>query len=377
MHAKNKAFIALQLLGAFFFFLVAITAAFSSRVKRYATWYSFCASWVISGISYSLMLVVEAYAGAQGLHRWHPNVEVGSVEWKAEKVCMTQAAFIYASPALTGFTSLAMCFHVLLYVRVALEVPMGRVKAMTTTVLVVVPYVIWVIMFAVLFQLSQAQPNTVELDRSGYYCHLALPEPVAVCSGIAIFASISVAIVETLMARAVHKYRDALPRTTHSITFTLRVLLFGFVDLFALIIGLLLLIPASRNLGVNFLLSLIPMLGIFIFGSQTDILHVWMFWKRPFPESMASQPIPTRHCSDDADSFTLRQPNARSKRGRRRSTSQSKLGPFSVSSDLSTTFRTANPRALSISMLDDAVDTTYEVDERINASNTSRLSKKY
>ncbi|KAJ3797651.1 hypothetical protein GGU11DRAFT_756565 [Lentinula aff. detonsa] len=212
MHAKNKAFIALQLLGAFFFFLVAITAAFSSRVKRYATWYSFCASWVISGISYSLILVVEAYAGAQGFHHWHPNVEVGSVEWKAEKVCMTQAAFIYASPVLTGFTSLAMCFH-----------------------LVVVPYVIWVIMFAVLFQLSQAQPNTVELGRSGYYCHLALPEPVAVCSGIAIFASISVAIVETLMARAVHKYRDVLPQTTHSITFTWRVLLFGFVDLFALI----------------------------------------------------------------------------------------------------------------------------------------------
>ncbi|KAJ3996666.1 hypothetical protein F5050DRAFT_1807553 [Lentinula boryana] len=306
MHAKNKAFITLQLLGAFFFFLVAITAAFSSRVKRYATWYSFCASWVISGISYSLMLVVEAYAGAQEFHHRHPNAEVGSVEWKAEKVCMTQAAFIYASPILTGLTSLAMCFHALLHVRAALEVPMGRVKAITTTVLVVVPYVIWVTVFAVLFQLSQAQPNTVELGRSGYYCHLALPEPAAVCAGIAIFASISAAIVETLMARAVHKYRDALPRTTHSITFTLRVLLFGFVDLFALTIGLLVLIPATRNLGVNFLLSLMPMLGIFIFGSQADILHVWMFWKRPFPKSIASQPITIRHCSDDADSFTLR-----------------------------------------------------------------------
>ncbi|KAJ3774403.1 hypothetical protein FB446DRAFT_613697, partial [Lentinula raphanica] len=64
--------------------LVVITAAFSSRVKRYATWYSFCASWVISGLSYSLLLVVNAYATLSTSNR----------------VCMTQAALIYASDVL-------------------------------------------------------------------------------------------------------------------------------------------------------------------------------------------------------------------------------------------------------------------------------------
>ncbi|KAJ3815099.1 hypothetical protein F5876DRAFT_72352 [Lentinula aff. lateritia] len=121
---------------------------------------------------------------------------------------------------------------------------------------------------------------------------------MTVCSSIAVLASISVAIVETWMAIAVHKYRDALPRTTHPMTFTLRVLLFGFVDLFALVVGLLILIPSTRKFGANFLLSLIPVMGIFMFGSQTDILRAWMFWKK-LPSETASLPTRGPHYSDD------------------------------------------------------------------------------
>ncbi|KAJ3921938.1 hypothetical protein F5877DRAFT_75696 [Lentinula edodes] len=361
MQAKIKAFISLQLLGALCFFLVTITAAFSSRVKRYATWYSFCVSWIISSLSYSLLLIVDAYAGAQGFHR-DSHFDVGSMEWKAKRACTVQAALVYATPVLTGFTSLAMCIHVLLYVRAALRVPMSRVKTVTTTMLVVGPYVIWVAMFVVLFQLGQAQPNAVQLERWGYYCHLALPQPVAVCSSIAILASITVAIVETWMAIAVHKYRDALPRTTHPMTFTLRVLLFGFVDLFALIVGLLLLIPSTRKFGANFLLSLIPVLGISIFGSQTDILRVWMFWKKS-PSETASLPTSASRCSNYSDDFTFRQPSLSGRRGRWRSSSS-----LNVSSHLQASNEhhhhpslvTSNSHTPAVSVEDDTMNVDIE-----------------
>ncbi|KAJ3833794.1 hypothetical protein EV361DRAFT_7519 [Lentinula raphanica] len=293
MRADIVAFVTLELLGAFFFFLVVITAAFSSRVKRYATWYSFCASWVISGLSYSLLLVVNAYATLSTSNR---SMDVNQVElvpeWKAHRVCMTQAALIYASDVLTGFTSLSMCCHVLLYVRAALKVPMGQVKTSTTISLVIVPYIIWVTMFSIMFQLGNAQPDAVQVVPSGFYCHLALPEPVAVCSSIAVIASLSVAIAEIWMAVVIHRYRDVLPRIAHPITFILRVLLFGFVDLFALIVGSLMLVPGTKNVGTHFILSLLPVLGILIFGTQNDILQVWMFWKKTSSEDMTTTATP-------------------------------------------------------------------------------------
>lgn len=95
-------------------------------------------------------------------------------------------------------------------------------------------------------------PHAVQLGRAKYYCHLELPEPsvlphlsknlrltcvisrVTVCSAIAVIAAVGVAVVEGWMVFEVHKHRSSLERTTHPMAFIIRVLVFGLVDLFAL-----------------------------------------------------------------------------------------------------------------------------------------------
>src|SRR6266498_1561310 len=79
-----RAFLALNFVGGIGLLLVIVTAIFSPNVKRLPTWFSFCASWIFSCISYTLLTL----AGQQ--FTTHPSYPL----------CFTQAALVYAVPPL-------------------------------------------------------------------------------------------------------------------------------------------------------------------------------------------------------------------------------------------------------------------------------------
>lgn len=83
--ALVRLFLGLQLTGAIGMIITLCTAILSRQVKRNATWYAFCVSWVVSCASYCLLF----FAGAQfGPEPSHP-------------LCVTQASLAYAAPALS------------------------------------------------------------------------------------------------------------------------------------------------------------------------------------------------------------------------------------------------------------------------------------
>lgn len=72
----------LNLVGGLGMVLMLITAAMSAKVKRLPTWYSFCVSWVISTVSYSLLFIsAEQFTGTPLFY-----------------VCYVQASLIYSLP---------------------------------------------------------------------------------------------------------------------------------------------------------------------------------------------------------------------------------------------------------------------------------------
>jgi hypothetical protein len=78
------AYIALQLIGGVGFAIILFTALLSRGVKRSPTWISFCASWVYSCFSYTLLSFFGQQTGKNLDHA----------------LCVIQAALIYADPAL-------------------------------------------------------------------------------------------------------------------------------------------------------------------------------------------------------------------------------------------------------------------------------------
>jgi hypothetical protein len=78
-------FISLQIIGAVGMSLILLSAFFSTTIKRCSTWYTFCASWIISCLSYSFLFLA---GGTNPLYVPSP------------KLCATQAAFVYSVPTL-------------------------------------------------------------------------------------------------------------------------------------------------------------------------------------------------------------------------------------------------------------------------------------
>ncbi|KAF5336379.1 hypothetical protein D9611_006719 [Ephemerocybe angulata] len=178
------AFVALQLLGAGGLILVVLTAVFCKHIKRWPTWYSFCFSWIISSLSYSLLTI----GGQQ--YQDPPNATL----------CLIQAAGIYASPPLyvisltlvspfglyqctrsmtnlcavisTTCATLSMIIHVLLRLRFAKsESSVDESGNETIAILVLAPYCVWAVI-AIGFSLFTI-PNiqTLAVSSTGTYCN--------------------------------------------------------------------------------------------------------------------------------------------------------------------------------------------------------------
>lgn len=82
--AITTLFLALEVSGAFGMALILLSAIVSRKVKRLATWYTFCFSWSLSCVSYLLLF----FSGE--IHEPEPT----------KAICITQAALIYSVPTL-------------------------------------------------------------------------------------------------------------------------------------------------------------------------------------------------------------------------------------------------------------------------------------
>lgn len=82
-----QAFIALQIIGGSVFILVVLSALVAQRRggSRHITFFSFCFSWIVFCLSYSLL----SFAGQQLAL---PGPDHG--------LCLVQSAFVYAAPPL-------------------------------------------------------------------------------------------------------------------------------------------------------------------------------------------------------------------------------------------------------------------------------------
>jgi len=260
-----RTFVVVQLLGGVGISIILLTALISHRVRRHSTWISFCVSWIIYVLSYTLL----TFAGRQ----LGPQPERG--------LCIIQSGMIYAAPVLTAGTTLALVIQLFVNLAGLISPSNAKVALWRTTVLLVFPYVLWVIILVESFFVVVKDQNHVE--RSSIYCILKSGLLGNISAAIVIALMITVLAFEGYIGFALYRnwriIRERGEAGTQALHMMLRAAVFSVFGILSIVISSIFISDISGPLP-NMFIALTPLEALLVFGTQRDLLRSWKFWGR-------------------------------------------------------------------------------------------------
>ncbi|KAL4264672.1 hypothetical protein AB1N83_003958 [Pleurotus pulmonarius] len=268
-------FNALLSAGALQLIVIFLTALLSKRVRRVVTWYMFIFAWIIHSLSFLFI------AGRQ----------VGSPPTIG--VCLIGSALIYASPPLTGFATLILVLQLFLNVSFGRSMEKRKqIEGYFHIALMLPPMMFTLVVAGVI-----AEPKCITRDQSGMICHLDDPGSViwntvilTLCVSLVLLAGGSTIRILWRRRKAMRDMYDFDP-ITKGLVF--RLALFNIGPCMVLIYEVVLIPFSDNGIKVTFChiaYASLPNLAAWTFGSQSDIMRVWMFWKRDNTDNTSTKP---------------------------------------------------------------------------------------
>ncbi|KAJ7879164.1 hypothetical protein B0H13DRAFT_2667954 [Mycena leptocephala] len=273
---------------------VFLTVILSPSVKRVSTWYSYIVAWMVFCITPFLVIGHQT-------HFDHPP---------SFAPCVVDSALMYASRPFAAFATLSLILQ--LYLNVSTRLNRGEVRPESVYALLVIPPMLYLIMFLWTFIRGIVIPDQVELEPGGFYCHLSGPLPAIVGGALVGLATTAALFVEvlivTLLCRNWRAFRALQRCGDHgvSLSIIIRVSVFAILPIIGLALSFTAYVPNLVEKifpSYNLLLASLPLAAAVIFGSQADILTVWMFWRED--EKMTTKLSLTRI---DSSSSSIQEP---------------------------------------------------------------------
>ncbi|KAF4597121.1 hypothetical protein EYR40_007571 [Pleurotus pulmonarius] len=274
-------FNALLSAGALQLIVIFLTALLSKRVRRVVTWYMFIFAWIIHSLSFLFI------AGRQ----------VGSPPTIG--VCLIGSALIYASPPLTGFATLILVLQLFLNVSFGRSMEKRKQIEGYFHIALMLPPMMFTLVVAGVIALASQEPKCITRDQSGMICHLDDPGSVIViwntviltlCVSLVLLAGGSTIRILWRRRKAMRDMYDFDP-ITKGLVF--RLALFNIGPCMVLIYEVVLIPFSDNGIKVTFChiaYASLPNLAAWTFGSQSDIMRVWMFWKRDNTDNTSTKP---------------------------------------------------------------------------------------
>ncbi|CAA7268905.1 unnamed protein product [Cyclocybe aegerita] len=258
------AFFALNLISGFGLVIVLLTAIFSSKVKRMPTWYNFCASWVLSCFSYSLLFFARQHKLP------HPNFQL----------CYIQTGLIYALPPTTSCTTLALLVQLLMSFPESKSQMPTKTSIRTSCLLLIGPYTIFIVLFIGVALYTSQDPISLLNDRRTY-CHSSNSSWSRIAYAVVATVSVASVLVQSNLALRLYMNPQIMRQNSHSVATMLRVLVFALLGVVMAIVAIVFAITGEQDLPLDIVLSIIPFLALLVFGTQKDLIQAWLFWKQP------------------------------------------------------------------------------------------------
>ncbi|KAH9847238.1 hypothetical protein C2E23DRAFT_871909 [Lenzites betulinus] len=269
-HAELKVFLAFQFAGAAGLFAVLITAVLAPKVYRHFTWLNFCISWLIYCVSYTLL----AFSGQQ-LRPEPPSYPL----------CLSQAVLIYAAPVLVAMSTFSLVLQLWFTLSNALRPSKQTRKASMwqNGFLLLAPYVAWLGFIITMLVIGTQNPSKVQRAGALVYCTIKAGAPGNATAIVVAAILLAMVVLDVYIGTVLYKNWRALRGSDHpgAIPFSLivRVAIFSFVCVVGIGCAFLFLSNISFFAG-NTIIALMPLIAFLVFGTQRDIIGVWMFWRR-------------------------------------------------------------------------------------------------
>jgi len=90
-----------------------------------------------------------------------------------------------------------------------------------------------------------------------------------------------IVVIEGEIAFKLHRYGKLIFGSGESITMVIRVLVFSSLGVLSLVMAVAWVIAYSHDQAFDIILALLPVSAFLVFGSQMDLVRVWMFWRQP------------------------------------------------------------------------------------------------
>ncbi|KAF7343221.1 hypothetical protein MVEN_01753400 [Mycena venus] len=270
LQAWVMAFNILSALGFILLAVILFTALLSPNVRRVSTWYSYIVAWIFFCITPFLVI----------------GHQMPSDPPPSFAPCVLDEALMYASRPFAAFGTLSLILQ--LYLNVSTRLKRGEVRPEFVFVLLAIPPILYLIVFLWTFILGIVNPDQVELEPKGFYCHLNQPSPSIVVACLVLFATSAALVIEgmivILLSRNWRAFRALQRRDEHTVSLSIiiRVSVFAILPMIGLGLSFTTYVPNLVDKifpAYNLVLASLPTAAALIFGSQSDIIQVWMFWK--------------------------------------------------------------------------------------------------
>ncbi|KDR82177.1 hypothetical protein GALMADRAFT_135538 [Galerina marginata CBS 339.88] len=271
--ASIVAFDILCFLGMVLLIAVFCTAWCSSKVPRASTWFNFIASCILATVVN--LLILGQQAGKS------PN----------RTSCVIQAISTYSVTVLSAHTAAALIFQAylcMIFIRKSRRLSVCHIRLLN-----IVPFLtpIGIQIYGITIGLQN--PSLLQRDQSGMRCYVVARQ-LHECSVLASLVGVFMLFVlEVLVVFNLFRFRRTyevlLTGSKMSPRVIIRVCFFNVFVFMAVIASL---VPVGNSLNdkgiVDLTAAIIPVAAGIIFGTQKDILTVWMFWRSP-----AMFPVPS------------------------------------------------------------------------------------
>lgn len=149
---------------------------------------------------------------------------------------------------------------------------------MWSIVILLAPYILFLCIFIESLVVAVVQPKSVRRTGSGMYCNTGVPIPGRLSAAlVSIVLLIALAIEVRIIVALRRNWKDLGNAQTRSLL--IRVFAFTLFGMIAIALGIYFTFTVHHGAELNVLISTLPVVAILIFGTQKDLLQVWMFWK--------------------------------------------------------------------------------------------------